>query len=916
MAPSMRIFLLGTFVSAMLPKTDLPAQCQYDWASGFHDLGSSPGNALAMIVFDDGEGPALYAAGEFYDAHGQIVYVGKWDGTVWRNLGDGLSGGGSDPVKTLAVFDDGTGSALYAGGDFTYAGGVETRGVAKWNGAAWAPVGAGLRSVSALAVFDDGSGPALYASGLLTANLLSAGIAKWDGALWQPLASTAGDSMCVFDDGSGPSLFVAGLFSSIGGESVRNMAKWDGATWNSVGQGSLNGTNGRILSLYSFDDGSGPALYVGGDFTEAGGFSVNRIARWNGQAWSALGGGMNGRVNSLCSHDDGAGPALYAAGAFVAANGHTIKRIAKWNGSDWLSLQSGLNESAQSLCEYNDGTGPALFVAGRFLTAGGIYTGSFARWKNSHWSRSGAGIDEGTYDLGFVFSMKRFDDDQGPVLYVGGNFFRAGGLTVNHIGRWDGEAWSSLGVGISGDYLQSVYALETFDDGSGPALYAGGRFESAGAAPANAIAKWDGATWSSLSSGVVGLSNDVRSLAIFDDGTGSALYIGGSFDLAGGMAAENIARWDGTTWSAVGNGFQGDDQGNDEYQGVRALAVHDDGSGPALYAAGNFNSSGATLILDIAKWKDGAWTPVGGGIPGDFAEVRALAVFDDGSRPALYAGGFFTQAGNANVHSLARWRDGEWSDVGGGVQYSGWEFGIVTTLTVFDDGTGPSLYVGGLFDSSGSLALQNIAKWDGVAWSVLNSGIEAYEYVSEVYAMAEFSDRFGPALYAGGVFQRAGGRDSIGIAKWSLQGPRPVITHHPATQILCAGAPASLSVKAAGDEPLKYRWRKSGVPIVGEDDSHLSFESVAQKDAGRYDVTVAGECGETQSYDAFLYVLPSNTGDGDTNGRADGADVQRFVDLLLNGGAMTRTYCAYDMNADGIVNESDVSLFVDQLLSQ
>ena len=96
--------------------------------------------------------------------------------------------------------------------------------------------------------------------------------------------------------------------------------------------------------------------------------------------------------------------------------------------------------------------------------------------------------------------------------------------------------WSALGSGING----RVDALTVFDDGTGPALYAGGIFTTAGGVAANRIAKWDGTQWSALGSG---LNNIVRALTAFDDGTGSALYAGGNFTTAGGMPASNIARW-------------------------------------------------------------------------------------------------------------------------------------------------------------------------------------------------------------------------------------------------------------------------------------------------------------------------------------------------------------------------------------
>ena len=124
-----------------------------------------------------------------------------------------------------------------------------------------------------------------------------------------------------------------------------------------------------------------------------------------------------------------------------------------------------------------------------------------------------------------------------------------------------------------------IRALAVFDDGSGPALYAGGGFSSAGGVPANRIARWDGSRWSALESGV---NLPVQAMTVFDDGSGPALYVGGQFQLAGGAPANRIARWDGASWSALDSGMN---------LAVFALTVFDDGGGPALYAGGDFTSA-------------------------------------------------------------------------------------------------------------------------------------------------------------------------------------------------------------------------------------------------------------------------------------------------------------------------------------
>jgi hypothetical protein len=48
--------------------------------------------------------------------------------------------------------------------------------------------------------------------------------------------------------------------------------------WSSVG----GGTNFVATALKVFNDGAGPALYVGGAFTTTGGVLANRIAKWDG----------------------------------------------------------------------------------------------------------------------------------------------------------------------------------------------------------------------------------------------------------------------------------------------------------------------------------------------------------------------------------------------------------------------------------------------------------------------------------------------------------------------------------------------------------------------------------------------------------------------------------------------------------
>src|SRR5262245_43831679 len=90
-----------------------------------------------------------------------------------------------------------------------------------------------------------------------------------------------------------------------------------------------------------------------------------------------------------------------------------------------------------------------------------------------------------------------------------------------------------------------VFTFTVFDDGSGPALYAGGQFASAGTSAARFVAKRVGNDWVAVGDD---LGKDVYALAAFDDGTGPALFAGGQFERASGGPADHVARFDGSAW--------------------------------------------------------------------------------------------------------------------------------------------------------------------------------------------------------------------------------------------------------------------------------------------------------------------------------------------------------------------------------
>ena len=236
-----------------------------------------------------------------------------------------------------------------------------------------------------------------------------------------------------FDHGSGPVLYVTGSMTSAGGIPVSRIARWDGVSWSDVG-GGLNGNYGSRFAVH--DDGSGPALYVVGSFTAAGGVPANNVARWNGTNWSAVGPGLPVPGYSLAAGVLGGVPSLFAAslGALSGA-------VFRWTGSTWTQIATA-DEQIYTLAIEDLGSGPKLYVGGRFSNIAGIAASKIASFDGTTWQPLGTGIPAGTFTS--VKACRAF----GGELFVGGDFPAAPGITAD-IARWNGVQWLPGGMTFS-----------------------------------------------------------------------------------------------------------------------------------------------------------------------------------------------------------------------------------------------------------------------------------------------------------------------------------------------------------------------------------------------------------------------------------------------------------------------------------
>jgi hypothetical protein len=666
-----------------------------------------------------------------------------WEAFGVSDLYPGLRGA----VDTMAVYDGGGGPALYVGGSVLSAvidGTPRVSGVFRLDSHGWAAGPFSTSTVYALARLDDGSGPALYVACSRNGYKVVRVRGQEVTELGGPFDGSI-QCMTVYDDGAGPALYAGGSFSHVNGAAVAHAAKWDGTDWVAVG----SGLSSAVYALAVFDDGAGPALYAGGAFTSAGGVPAAGIARWRAQSWSAVGGGVAGpfsrEVRTLLV--DAVAGRLIAGGAFETAGGAPAHNVAVWDGAAWLPLGAGANGAVQSLQWFTDGDGRRLYAVGSFSQAGGAPAARAAAWDGASWSALQDGLSPAaTFPASYGAAALEYDDGSGPRLYIGGAFGLAGGVPTAGLAPWRDGQFFPAPPGRQAD----IRAIAAVEQGPNRGLYAGGLFVSLGGTPANNIARWDGTAWRPLGDGVRGL---VTAIIEGDDGRGPAIFAAGSFDRAGGAPAAHIARWDGASWSALGSGVQ--------FEGsyvvptnVYALASFDDGLGPAVYAGGAFAGAGGLNTPNLARWRDGQWLAVGS--PPNSA-VTDLGVVTSGPARGLYAGGAFYQIGGAPITGCARWNGQAWSAIG--ISVSG-----LGAFAADESGPLPVLYVSGPFTEAGGVAVNGVGAWNGSAWSALGSGAP---YIGAMATGAAPGDH---ALYALGGFQSAGGVPASGVARWDGQG--------------------------------------------------------------------------------------------------------------------------------------------------
>jgi len=368
-----------------------------DWYA-FGDHADLPVHTATQM----GDG-TLFFAGEFTSFAGTPVgRVGSYVGSAF--VLPALLGAGADgDISDLLVCSDGR---IVVAGDFTsFAGQTANRVAVFAPSTGWSAMGSGP-SFSVNAVLEMPNGDILAGGAGSLGGSSTARLARWDGASWTLIPITGaivGDE--VFDlaiDGTG-AVLVAGDFAL--GAHVKR--------WNGQNFFGMPGLNAHVNCVHVRPNGD---IYVGGAFTSAPAVTLNRMARWNGSAWEALGSGVSGAVHAIA---EGANGDLIVGGSFPHAGSQQwVNGIARWDGQTWSSVGSSpFNNNVRALERLPDGD----IVAGLSSSSSVVW-----RWDGASWTSYGR-------TAGACRALQ-FDQRRGQLL-TGGSLSQVGGYPVSRFAR-------------------------------------------------------------------------------------------------------------------------------------------------------------------------------------------------------------------------------------------------------------------------------------------------------------------------------------------------------------------------------------------------------------------------------------------------------------------------------------------------
>ncbi len=756
--------------------------CRAIWQTGYTDGASfdRPISRFADVALTHGGARqtfGLYAEGvmnitAYFTEPRQLFH---WDGSTWEAVPGSITGSVYDVFNVDAPGVPGVPPGVYFTGDMVVRPepGTTYRNFVRFDGGAWHPATTSpITPIESASVYDDGSGPAMYAVTLPQAgsgiSLFTTPVSRYRNNAWEPVGAVMRvqprSRLVVVSEGAHQGLYLIGLTTITQGSVPTGVARWAGDAWVPLPGAPSDGFV-RSAVVHDFGDGRGEALIISGTFTGAGGLPASGVALYRpASGWAIPPASVPSGTLKLIEGANGQ-RSLHIVPQFTY---QSHSRLHRWDASGAMPVGDASPWIAD-VANVSTAHGPKLVAAGT------IVSGPPLTWPRV-W-RVGALGEDGHW-------MILANSGRENVDFVGDVDMGSGVERViefsPYLTDWSGtlcriHEGELVPIPSLNQPQTKLSALLRIDSPSGARVYAALRhgrergfsntpFGNPSSISLRGVAEYTPQGWVGLGQGLMRNSTPAgaNALGVHDDGTGQMLYATGLFTHAGGVPAHGIARWDGATWSAVGEGLPG--YGND----LLSISTPD---GPRLLVAGAFTPPGnpwPTAI--VAEWDGSSWTLLT--LDDGFHAGSSLALFDSGNgeRPHLITtAGVLYQRDDTGWHMLGSPGQAPWLNSSSGLIKL-----MVTDEPTADGGTTPVLIAAREARYGGFLHSPFI-RWNGRAWSVpfehvLGATPTASSPVSPF--VTQVGDVGARRLLIAGAFGSVNGEPSINIAV--LQSCRPL----------------------------------------------------------------------------------------------------------------------------------------------
>lgn len=373
-----------------------------------------------------------------------------------------------------------------------------------------------------------------------------------------------------------------------------------------------------------------------------------------------------------------------------------MQPMASWDGAAWRTRDL-------------PGTQPNNGIVG-FASAVTRWNGDliYATWLDGIWKIGDTSV------LPFLLPDKNAADPSGKkdvnvvdMTVRDGKLWVMGRILGNAFAFHDGQKWTYPGMPTTGGISWAFM-------GQGGFFLDGGIGTRAGVSVNEKVRvlQWDGADWKQIALDPAmryprHLATDGQSLFLIGYDRYVEVIPGGSLQGKGLW----ISKWDGS-------GFKIAERA--DFTGLVMQATYDRGR---LFLGGGFNYVGELRTDNLAMWDGSRWHAFTQGLRPGLAGGAGTALSWKGK--LVFGGKAIVAAGDKRASGIAAWDGTGFETFGSGIPALITEpvAPEIATDVACLAGMGESLYAGGTFDSAGTRAAKNVARWDGAEWAALGDGL-------------------------------------------------------------------------------------------------------------------------------------------------------------------------------------------------